>query len=176
NRQYLPPIQHDIAGAMKGKKTLSSLKDAAQTEVARAKVEIDRIAAIIDANLETLNARASGHRFLFNDTAQLVLKDPEAVAAIVAQRISEHETEQQRKAEAEAEKAREKIRLEEQAKAEREARAKVEVVEVASVEIAPKATRPTDAQIALAVANAFNVDAETAIRWLRAMHPGALTV
>ena len=124
NHQYLPPIQHDIAGAMKGKKTLSSLKDAAQTEVARAKVEIDRIAAIIDANMETLNARASGHRYLFNDTAQLVLKDPEAVTAIVAQRIAQHEADQKRQAEEAAEREREKIRAEEQAKAQAEAKAR----------------------------------------------------
>lgn len=124
-RPYMPVIAIDVAGAMKGKKTMESLKNAASTEVARAKIEADRVAGIIDANLATLREKAGEHKFLFNDTGSLVLKDPEAVAAIVSQRIAEHENEQRAKAEAAAEAEREKIRREEQAKAEREAREKL---------------------------------------------------
>ena len=125
-RNYLPMVQHDVAGAMKGKKTVSSLRDAAAAEVARAKIEADRIAAIIEANRFILGTRAAEHAFLFNDAATLVLKDPEAVSAIVDQRITAHEAEQRQKAESAAEAAREKIRREEQAKAQAEAQAKAD--------------------------------------------------
>ena len=117
---YLPPIQHDVAGAMKGKKTMSSLKDAAASAVAQWKIEADRVAALIEKNLATL--REKGHAFLFRDIKELVLKDPEAVSAIADQRIAQHEAEQKAKAEAAAEAEREKIRREEQEKAEERAR------------------------------------------------------
>ena len=67
---------------------MSSLKDAAASEVARAKIEADRIAAIIDKNLASLHDKAMNHKFLFADAGQLVLKDPEAVEAIIDQRIT----------------------------------------------------------------------------------------
>jgi len=101
---YLPPIQHDVAGAMKGKKTMSSLKDAAASAVAQWKIEADRVAALIEKNLATL--REKGHAFLFRDIKELVLKDPEAVSAIADQRIAQHEAEQKAKAEAAAEAGR----------------------------------------------------------------------
>ena len=125
---YLPAIPHDIAGAMKGKKTMASLKDSAATAVAKWKIEADSVATIIEKNLETLDGKHE-YAFLFRDKLSLVLKDPEAVSAIVDQRIAAHETEQRQKAEAAAEAAREKIRREEQEKAEREARAKIEAEE-----------------------------------------------
>ena len=136
---YLPPIQHDVAGAMKGKKTMSSLKDAAASAVAQWKIEADRVAALIEKNLATL--REKGHAFLFRDIKELVLKDPEAVAAIADQRIAQHEAEQKAKAEAAAEAEREKIRREEQAKAEREASSKVEAEERARREAAAEEAR-----------------------------------
>lgn len=140
-RDYMPAIASDVAGAMKGKKTMASLKDAASSEVARAKIEADRVAAIIDANLAALHDKAMNHKFLFADAGQLVLKDPEAVSAIIDQRITAHEAEQKRKAEEAAEAEREKIRREEQAKAEREARAKVEAEERARREAAAEEAR-----------------------------------
>lgn len=123
-KPYMPSIAFSVAEAMKGKKTVSSLKDAAATEVARVKIEADRIAKIIDANLATLREKAKDHAFLFSDTGSLVLKDPEAVAAIVDQRITAHEVAEAAKAEAAAEAARERIRKEEQAKAQADVEAK----------------------------------------------------
>lgn len=120
---YLPAIPHDIAGSMKGKKTIASLRDAAACAVAAWKIEADRVAGIIEKNLETLDANPE-HHFLFNDKHALVLKDPEAVAAIVGQRIAQHEAARKRQAEEAAEREREKIRAEERAKAEAEAKAR----------------------------------------------------
>jgi hypothetical protein len=149
---YLPVIAHDIAGAMKGKKTMASLKDAAATAVARWKIEADHVAEIITRNLDTLEARRE-FAFLFNDKKTLVLKDPEAVAAIVEQRITQHENEQRAKAEAAAEAAREKIRREEQAKAEAEARARADA-ERREREQAEAARRAAERQEAEAAARA----------------------
>lgn len=149
---YLPVIAHDIAGAMKGKKTMASLKDAAATAVAKWKIEADAAAKIINTNLALLDAN-SEHAFLFNDKKTLVLKDPEAVAAIVGQRITQHENEQRAKAEAAAEAAREKIRREEQAKAEAEARAKADA-ERREREQAEAARRAVERQEADAAARA----------------------
>ena len=108
---------------MKGKKTIASLRDAAACAVAAWKIEADRVAGIIEKNLETLDANPE-HHFLFNDKHALVLKDPEAVAAIVGQRIAQHEAARKRQAEEAAEREREKIRAEERAKAEAEAKAR----------------------------------------------------
>lgn len=149
---YLPPIQHDIAGAMKGKKTMASLKDAAATAVAKWKIEADAATKIINANLALLDEN-NDHAFLFNDKKTLVLKDPEAVAAIVGQRISAHEAEQRAKVEAAAEAAREKIRREEQAKAEAEARARADA-ERREREQAEAARRAAERQEAEAAARA----------------------
>lgn len=123
-KPYMPAIAMNAAEAMKGKKTITSLKDAAGGALATAKIEADRIAKIIDANLATLREKAKDHAFLFSDTGSLVLKDPEAVAAIVDQRITAHEVAEAAKAEAAAEAARERIRKEEQAKAQADVEAK----------------------------------------------------
>jgi len=120
---YLPAIPHDIAGSMKGKKSIASLREAAAGAVAAWKIEADRVAGIIEKNLETLDATRE-HHFLFNDKHALVVKDPEAVAAIVCQRIAQHEAAQKRQAEEAAEREREKIRAEERTKAEAEAKAR----------------------------------------------------
>lgn len=108
----MPRIAADIAGAMKGKKTVASLQDAASTALAKAKIEANAVAERIAANLRTIRETAPDHGFLFSDLQELTQKDPEAVAAIVAQRLAEHQQAEQRHQEAE----RERIRAEEQAK------------------------------------------------------------
>ena len=108
----MPRIAADIAGAMKGKKTVASLQDAASTALANAKIEAGAIAERIATNLRTVREKAPDHGFLFNDLQELAQKDPEAVAAIVVQRLADHQQAEQRRQEAE----RERIRAEEQAK------------------------------------------------------------
>tara|TARA_R110000850_G_scaffold73647_20_gene161626 strand:- start:4294 stop:5898 length:1605 start_codon:yes stop_codon:yes gene_type:complete len=113
----LPEIACDVAGAMKGKRTIDTLRGAANDEVMRAKVEANRFANTIEANLNLLAEVAEGYDFLFADKQSLCLKDSEALAAIAKQRIADHKAEEEKKAEAQ----REKIREEERLKAEREA-------------------------------------------------------
>ncbi|MDH0100087.1 YqaJ viral recombinase family protein [Stutzerimonas stutzeri] len=111
----LPPIRADFAGVMKGKRTIATLQDAADTELARLKIEANAAAEAIETNLASLRTLAADHAFLFSDTQHLVLKDNEALEAIIKSRIADHEAEEKAKAEARAEAERERIREEERA-------------------------------------------------------------
>lgn len=115
-KPYMPAIAADFAGAIKGKKTVQSLRDAMSTELARAKIEASAIADKIDANLKTLRELASEHAFLFADAATIVQKAPDDLAALVKNRISEHQAAEAKRLEAE----RDRIRAEEAAKLERQ--------------------------------------------------------
>lgn len=117
----LPNSTADFAGAMKGKRTITSLNDAVDTELARAKIEANACADKFRANLEILRTEAEGYGFLFSDTQQLVQHDSAHLKLLVESRINEHKAAEEAKLEAE----RERIRAEEKAKAEAEA-AKVE--------------------------------------------------
>lgn len=110
---YMPQVPADFAGAIKGKRTVESLRSAVNDELARAKIEASNIATRIHANVKTLEA--SG--LVVPDAATLVLKAPDDLAAIIATRKA---AEQQR-----LEAERERIRQEEAARADREARAKL---------------------------------------------------
>lgn len=120
----LPPIRADFAGVMKGKRTIATLQDAADTELARLKIEANASAEAIEVNLASLRTLATDHAFLFSDAQQLVLKDNEALEAIIKSRIADHEAEEKAKAEARAEAERERIREEERAALAKEQAAK----------------------------------------------------
>ena len=125
---YMPQVPADFAGAIKGKRTVESLRGAVNDELARAKIEASNIATRIHANVKMLEA--SG--LVVHDAATLVLKAPDDLAAIIATRVA---AEQQRQ---EAE--RERIRAEEAARADREARAKLEAEQQAVLIVEPKST------------------------------------
>lgn len=91
----------DFAGAIKGKKTVQSLKDACSDELARAKIEVDNQAAIIRRNADCIQQHGKCLNFLFNDFTQIYLKDPADFILLVQSRVNEYEAEQARKAEAE---------------------------------------------------------------------------
>lgn len=118
----LPAIPADFAGAIKGKRTIESLQDAVDSELARAKIEANAIAEKIDANLASLRELAAEHAFLFADAQQLVLKSNDDLVSLIKVRIAEHQQAEQRRLGAE----REKIRAEEQARLESEQRAEQE--------------------------------------------------
>lgn len=133
----LPQIRADFAGVMKGKRTIATLQDAADTELARVKIEANATAEAIETNLASLRELAANHAYLFTDAQQLVLKDNEALVAIVKGRIAEHEAAEQEKAEARAEAERERIRQEERERLEQEQQAQAE--QVAKVADQPQA-------------------------------------
>lgn len=138
-KPYMPAITADFAGVVKGLKTITSIQNAVDTELARVKIEANSAADKIRINLGTLRELAASHAFLFADTAQIVLKAPDDFTALVKTRIAEHQAAELAKEEA----TRERIRVEEQAKAEaavREAeRVKSEEVERLAREIEAKA-------------------------------------
>ncbi|MBQ1765569.1 MAG: hypothetical protein IIZ92_22080, partial [Aquincola sp.] len=130
----------DFGSAIKGLKSLDSLRNAIDTEIAAAKIEANQYADAIDANLKAIAAAGAPH--LFNDLRTLVLKQPDDLAAVIAQRLA---AEQQRQ---EAE--RERIRQQEVARVEREhqaaaaAKAAAPAPEpVAALAVAPAVARAT---------------------------------
>lgn len=79
---YMPQVPADFAGAIKGKRTVDSLRSAVNDELARAKIEASNIATRIHANVKILEA--SG--LVVPDAPTLVLKAPDDLAAIIATR------------------------------------------------------------------------------------------
>lgn len=130
----LPAIAADFAGVIKGLKSMDSAKNKVSTELARVKIEANRIGDLIRQNLRSLRELGDNHKFLFMDASQLVLKANDDLVAIIKSRIAEHEAAEAAKLEAE----RERIRAEEEAKAKAEAEAKVRT-EIAAKELAAEA-------------------------------------
>lgn len=122
----LPAVAADFAGAMKNKRTIASLQDAVDTELARAKIDASQMADGIRLNLESLRTLAADHAFLFIDAQQLVMKANDDLVALIKVRIAEHQKAEELKAEAQ----REQIRKEELQKIE-DAKAKQVVEPVA---------------------------------------------
>jgi len=87
-RALMPATMADFGGAIKGKKTVASLRDAVQTTLAAAKIAASATADRIDANLKTL--AAAEFASLFPDTAAIVLKAPDDLAALITSRIAAH--------------------------------------------------------------------------------------
>ncbi|MEO8644550.1 YqaJ viral recombinase family protein [Pseudomonas sp.] len=113
----LPAVASDFLGAMKNKRTIASLQDAVDTELARAKIDASQAADCIRLNLTSLAELAADHAFLFSDIQQLVAKANDDLVTLIKFRISEHKKAEEVKAEAQ----REQIRQEEVARLEREA-------------------------------------------------------
>ncbi|WP_272974834.1 YqaJ viral recombinase family protein [Alcanivorax jadensis] len=188
----LPRVPTDFNEAMKGKRTITTLRDAADNEVARAKIAINEAADLIRANAKII--ADAGHEFLFADRQQLALKDSELVKLEVESRITRHKQEEERRLEAE----RQRIAAEEKAKAERAAQQKADAEKAAQQsQDAPKAepvaeqpaqvdseqagtyrapektappVRPSDQDILRAIAAEFQVDVHTAAAWVLEMN------
>jgi len=96
DRVSLPSIPVDFAGAMKGKRTIASLRDAVDTELARVKVEGGRIAGVMLSGLMVLKAETVGYESLFADRQSLVMMDCEHLRLLVKGRIADFQAEQDR--------------------------------------------------------------------------------
>ncbi len=123
NGVQITQVIADFDGVMKGKRTVESLQNAVDTELARVKIEISEISELVRTNLNSLTELAGEHKFLFNDYVQIIFKDSDDLTNLIKSRIAEHEL-----AEAER-KAAEKAQMEADAKAEaeREAAEKLEL-------------------------------------------------
>jgi hypothetical protein len=117
-KPYMPAVPADFGSAIKGKRTIDSLNDAVNTELARAKTAASGIADRIEKNLETL-CKFDDYAFLFSDMVAIVLKAPDDLFLLVKSRIADHQQRETTRLES----VRERIRFEEQAKTQREAEA-----------------------------------------------------
>lgn len=109
----LPSIS--IIDALKGKKTIESLNNAARTAVSQICVEMELTADKVRINKRTLS-KSIDYDFLFSDWDSLCFKETDDFEALISSRIAKHkEAEQQR-----LEQERLRIQREEKAKAERE--------------------------------------------------------
>jgi predicted phage-related endonuclease len=153
----MPAVPADFAGAIKGKKTISSLRDSAESELARAKIAASQIGGSIRTNLASLEELAADYMFLFNDVQQLVMKANDDLVALIKVRISEHQKAEEQKAEAQ----REQIRQQELQRIEAEAKAKapVEPAPVVST-VSVKAPAPAQSASKPATASPENLQAE----------------
>lgn len=109
----LPTLSVNIASAMKGKRTIDSLKDAAAGEVAKAKIEINEFVELAMGNALCLSTQGQDYEFLFNDWQQIAFKATDDFKALVKSRIAEHKEREEKRQEEE----RARIRAEEEAKA-----------------------------------------------------------
>jgi len=142
-KPYMPAIAVDFAGVMKGKKTVTSLRDAVDTELARFKIEANAVADRIQINLGTLRELAGGHAFLFADTASIVLKATDDLVSLVKMRIAEHEAAEAAKAAA----LRAKIAEEERVKAEAAAAEKVRLEQAEAARVAEEVAAAERARV-----------------------------
>lgn len=135
------PVSADFAAVIKGKRSVDSMQDAVNTELARAKIAANELADRMEANIKSLKGEAHDWGFLFPDLAAVAGKSAEDFSNLLAARIAAHKQaeEQRRQSEAEA-------RLKEQM--EREAAAKAE-------QVLQQAAAPAQATIAAAIDDAL---------------------
>lgn len=98
----LPEISGDFAGVISGLKSFDSMQSKINDEVARCKIEIKRIASVMDENLHKMELLAKDKQFLFADLQQIVTKEPEHFELIVNGRLKDHEANEQERIQAEA--------------------------------------------------------------------------
>lgn len=105
-KPYMPTVPADFAGAIKGKRTVDSLRSAVNDELARAKIAANEIADRIQLNLTSLRELATEHAFLFADAPQLVMKANDDLLVLIKSRIAEHEAKEAARVAADKEKLR----------------------------------------------------------------------
>lgn len=131
----MPAISADFAGAIKGKKSIETMRDAVDTMLAAAKIDANMVADRIQANLEILGAHEA-HKFLFSDVAVIALKQPDDLKLLVEARISNYRAAEAAKTAA-AEEARAAKRMQEEEAARVAAEAAVKAAVSVSAPVAP---------------------------------------
>ncbi|MBL1319614.1 MAG: YqaJ viral recombinase family protein [Methylophaga sp.] len=124
----LPQINGGFAEAVKNKRTIESLRNAVNTELARLKIDANELCDKYESNVKALKEMAGEYGFLFRDIQQIITKDREDLLNLAKQRIAEHKVEEDKRVAEMAEKAiaeekriaadGERIKQEEEAKAE----------------------------------------------------------
>lgn len=145
----MPTVTIDLHGAIKGLKTVGSLRSRLNDEIARGKIEAAAIYEKIVFNIDLLSMHAGEYGFLFSDIQNLVLKDSDYVTAIAQQRVSEHKAAEHDRIQAEAQRiANEQIERDRQAEQARR-QAKHEAAERAKAQAAAlEAVKQLEAEVA----------------------------
>ncbi len=164
----------DFAGAAKNKRTIKSLNDSVDTELANGKIAADAVAKDYRAKLQWCKENAEGYGFLFSDLAQLVGKPMEDFQMVVNKRIDDHKTAEQKK----IDDAAKKLVEEQNAAAEQVKAPHVEPAAPAptpakfsapvrsTAPAATKPTAPTPDQIIEVLSLHFRVHESKVIEWL----------
>ena len=161
----VPMPEVDFASVMKGKKTVDSLQGAVDDQLAKVKIELNDVHVRVMTNWQTfLKEVDEDLKFLFPDLNDLALKESDSFAAIVKQRLTEHELAEQKRKQAES-------------KPEQEQQSQAETSKVDDTEATPDPVQnpisngntPTDNEIIQAVAHQFNVSQGKAALWIAGM-------
>lgn len=151
--------------AMKGKRTVTSLHDAVDTELARAKINADRISERIMANIVVFEEFRAGFRSLFPDLNILVRESPESFRAICKNRLAEYEEEERRREAAE-------VRGREETKSTQAEPKRETILSEDEERIIKAAFRPTDRQIIETLMRAYGKPDDVIVSWLLDMDLG----
>ena len=84
----------DFVSAMKGKRTIETLRGACNDELAKIKIDASEQAEKIRKNIASLKELIIDHKFLFQDFKIIIYKDNDDLVILAKHRIQEHETEQ----------------------------------------------------------------------------------
>lgn len=136
----------DFAGAMKNKRTLATLQDAVDTELANGKITVDAIAAAVRGRLTWYREHAAGYEFLFADLQSVIQKGDEDFQLAVRTRIETHKRQEEEKAER-ARQEQEAARAREEAAARQREEAAVREREQAAARAAAAASTPAPEQL-----------------------------
>lgn len=139
---YMPPFESNFGGAVKGLKSLDSMREKVDAELARCKIATSEIADRIEYNIKTLEGEGFDWRFLFPDLASVCAKAKDDFTALLMSRVAKHKEKEAQRLEAE----REKIRAEEQAKAQREAEERAAAEQAERNRVAAEEIRRLDAE------------------------------
>lgn len=130
--------QPDFAGAIKGLRTVDSIRNAVDTTLAQAKIRADESARKIRESLRILAEDGAGFEFLFSDRLALIGKAPEDLRLVVSSRIEAHKAAEEKRLEAE----RERIRAEEVARAARIEAERIRAEQEAAAALSAAQTKP----------------------------------
>ena len=94
-RLSLPRIEFNPLTAIKGKKTVKSLNEAANNALADAKIQATQYETLFLANIEIYKVEAEGYDFLFPDLERLINNKADAFTALINIRISDHKQQEE---------------------------------------------------------------------------------
>lgn len=93
----LPVITADFKAAAKNKRTIKSLQSSVNAALTNAQLEIQEVSEVIMANKKILDTIGEGYDFLFNDAANFIEYETDALMGLVNGRIATYEAEQEEK-------------------------------------------------------------------------------